>query len=110
MVSNNSKHSKTWLCGPQHEIKNQSIPGYTGFIPGIQAENQFSISYAKATGKSYADRIIKGADLPKDKRFTSMHQKKFNEKNFRRILERPEDMTNMRDYFEYSVTLNKNAS
>ena len=39
-----------------------------------------------------------------------MHQKKFTGKNFRRILERPEDMASMRDYFEYAVTLNKNAS
>lgn len=35
MVSNVSKNSKTWLCGPQHEIRNQSVPGYTGFVPGI---------------------------------------------------------------------------
>ena len=47
MVSNLSKNSKTWMCGPQHETRNQSIPGYTGFIPGVQSENQFSNSYAK---------------------------------------------------------------
>lgn len=34
-VSNLSKYSKTWLCGPQHEVVNQCIPGYTGFIPGV---------------------------------------------------------------------------
>ena len=108
MVSNNSKNAQTWMCGPQHEIKNQSIPGYTGFIPGIHAENVFSISYAKATGKSYAEKIVKGAEKS-DKRYASMTQKKYNERAFRRILERPNDMTNQRDYLEYMVTVNKNG-
>ena len=35
-----------------------------------------------------------------------MTQKKYNEKNFRRIVERP-DMASMRDYLEYTVTLNQ---
>jgi hypothetical protein len=49
---------------------------------------------------------VKGADLPKQKRFMSMTQKKYNEKNFRRIVEKP-DMASMRDYLEYTVTLNQ---
>lgn len=86
------------------------MPGYTGFVPGIQAENVFSISYAKATGKSYANRIVRGTDHPPDKRYASLTQSKYNEKNFRRILERPEDMASMRDYLEYSISVNRTAS
>lgn len=69
MVSNHSRYSKTWLNGPQHEIRNQSVPGYTGFIPGVQAENVFSVNYGKSTGMSFADKIIKGADHPPAKRY-----------------------------------------
>lgn len=60
MVSNLSKYSTTWLNGPAHEIRNQCIPGYTGFIPSVQAENQFSNSYAHNTAKSFHNKIIKG--------------------------------------------------
>ena len=105
-VSNLSKYSKTWLAGPQHEVKNQCIPGYTGFIPGVQSENVFSKSYSKNTAKSFNGKIVRGHDLPPEKRFVSMTQKKYNEKNFRRIVEKP-DIASMRDYLEYTMTLNK---
>jgi hypothetical protein len=42
MVGNHSRYSKTWINGPQHNIREQRIPGYTGFIPGIKSENVFS--------------------------------------------------------------------
>lgn len=105
-VSNLSKYSKTWLAGPQHEIKNQCIPGYTGFIPGVQAENVFSKSYSKNTNKSFNGKITRGHDLSPEKRFQTITQKKYNEKNFRRIVEKP-DIASMRDYLEYTMTLNK---
>ncbi len=79
-------------------------------MPGIQAENVFSISYAKASGKSYANQILRGGDLPAQKRYASITSSKYNEKNFRRILERPEDMASKRDYLEYSITINRTAS
>ena len=37
-----------------------------------------------------------------------MTQKKYNEKNFRRILEKPNEMQSQRDYIEYMVNLNRN--
>jgi hypothetical protein len=42
MVGNLSRYSRTWINGPQHNIREQRIPGYTGFIPGIKSENVFS--------------------------------------------------------------------
>lgn len=71
-VSNLSKYSKTWMGGPQHEIRNQCIPGYTGFIPGVQAENVFSKSYAKNTNKSFNEKITRGHDLSPQKRFQTI--------------------------------------
>lgn len=38
-----------------------------------------------------------------------MNQKKFSVKSFRRITEKP-DMANMRDYMEFTLTLNKENS
>jgi hypothetical protein len=94
MVDNHSRHAKSWMCGPQHEIRNQSVPGYTGFIPAVQAENVFAISYGKATGKSYANKVVKGADHPANKRYASLYKSKYSDKQFRRVLEKPEDMSN----------------
>lgn len=62
MVGNLSRYSRTWINGPQHNIREQRIPGYTGFIPGIRSENVFSQTYTKNTAKSMANRITRGAD------------------------------------------------
>ena len=72
MVGNNSKNSNTWLNGPTHNIRNQCVPGYTGFISGVKSENLFSKSYAENTAKSFKTKITRGADLSPDKRFVSM--------------------------------------
>ena len=69
MVGNASKTSTTWVNGPTHEIRNQCVPGYTGFISGIKSENLFSKSYAENTAKSFKSKITRGADLPPQKRY-----------------------------------------
>jgi hypothetical protein len=46
MIGNKSKEAKSWINGPTHEIRNQCLPGYTGFIPGIKSENVFSTTFA----------------------------------------------------------------
>ena len=83
MIGNNSRESNTWLNGPKHDIRNQCVPGYTGFISGVKSENLFSKSYADNTAKSFKEKITRGADLAPDKRFVSMNQKKFNDKHHR---------------------------
>ena len=83
MIGNNSRESNTWLNGPKHNIRNQCVPGYTGFIAGVKSENLFSKSYADNTAKSFKEKITRGADLAPDKRFVSMNQKKFNDKHHR---------------------------
>jgi hypothetical protein len=102
---NNSKESATWICGPRHSIRQQRIPGYTGFISGMTSENVFSKSYAKATSKSLAGRVVTGADLAPNNRYVSQNAKAFSPKNFRRIVERP-DLDCKRDYLEYTKAIN----
>ena len=60
MLGNKSKDAKSWINGPTHEIRNQCLPGYTGFIPGVKAENVFSTTYAINTAKSFANKIAVG--------------------------------------------------
>ena len=106
MIGNNSKESTTWLNGPKHNIRNQCVPGYTGFISGVKSENLFSKSYADNTAKSFKAKITRGADFVPDKRFMSMNQKKYNDKHFRRVQQSPEN-TSKRDYLEYMMTINQ---
>ena len=107
-LGNMSKTAVTWINGPQHEIRNQCIPGYTGFVSGIQSENLFGKSYSHNTAKSFKGAITRGFDHQPQKRFQSQNQKIYREKNMRRIRERPE-FCSKRDYLEYTMTLNQDA-
>lgn len=100
-----SKTSVTWMNGPQHEIRNQCIPGYTGFVSGINSENLFGKSYSNNTAKSFKGEITRGFDHQPSKRFQSQNQKVYREKNMRRVRERPE-FCNKRDYLEFMITIN----
>lgn len=105
MVGTTSRNSKTWLNGPQHEIRNQHVPGYTGFIQGIKAENVYSKSYAKDTALSLKKEIPRGQELAPKLRYVSQSQSTYKPENFRRIREN-KDMTNKRDFLEYTMQLN----
>ena len=73
-----SKDSVTWVNGPNHEIRNQCIPGYTGFISGVKAENVFATSYSNSTAKSFKNTITRGGNLEDRKRFQSTSRRAFN--------------------------------
>ena len=104
-----SKTSCTWMNGPTHEIRNQCIPGYTGFISGVNSENLYGKSYSHNTAKSFKGKIPRGFDHQSNRRFLSQNMGAYREKNFRRIAERPE-YASRRDYLEYMVTLNQDAN
>lgn len=42
IFGNVSRFAKNWVCGPNHEIRLQHVPGYTGHIKGLVSENLFS--------------------------------------------------------------------
>ena len=100
-----SRDSVTWVNGPNHEIRNQCIPGYTGFISGVKSENVYAKSYSNTTAKSFSNNITRGGNLADVKRFQSSSRKAYNEKRNARILESPVH-ANKRDYLEYMMTVN----
>lgn len=104
-----SKTSRTWMNGPMHEIRNQCVPGYTGFVSGINSENLYGKSFTHNTAKSFKGKILRGIDHEPNKRFVSQNQASFKETNFRRIAERP-DFANRRDYMEYMLTINNDKT
>lgn len=105
MIGNHSKDAKSWLNGPTHEIRNQCLPGYTGFIPGIKAENVFSTTYAANTAKSFAQKIPRGVEGSLEERFKTLQSEKFSPLSNRRIIEN-DQFASRRDYLEYTIAVN----
>jgi len=105
MIGNTSKGSVSWINGPTHEIRNQCLPGYTGFIPGVKAENVFSQTYSHATNASFDKKIPRGYN-EQSMRYTTVTGEKFSPGSFRRIQEDDKHQSK-RDYFEYSMKLNR---
>jgi len=108
-MGNKSRDASTWIGGPQHSIRDQRVPGYTGFLPGIHSENVYGKSYTKCSAASLNNKIAKGFDFSPEKRYQSVNQRSYKLKNFRRMVERPE-LANRRDYLEYTMTLNQQDS
>lgn len=106
-----SKDSKTWMNGPTHEIRNQVVPGYTGFIPGVKSENVYSHTYSNNTAKSFENQIGRTATnfdviKPTD-RFVTTQNKIYSPQSSRRILENADKFKSRRDYLEYSISVNE---
>ena len=108
MRGNMSKTSVSWMNGPMHNIRNQCIPGYTGFVSGVNSENLYGKSYSHNTAKSFKGKILRGFDHEPQKRFVSQNQKVFKETASRRIADRPE-FRSRRDYLEYMMSMNLDA-
>ncbi len=87
MFGTQSKNSCSWINGPTHEIRNQCLPGYTGFIPGVKAENVFSHTYAHTTNSSFNGGIVRGANPQGAHRYSTVTGEKFSPCSFRRIVE-----------------------
>ena len=107
MIGNRSKDAKSWINGPTHEIRNQCLPGYTGFIPGVKAENVFSTTYSTNTANSFANNIARGVESSPDERFKTVCADKFSPYSNRRIIDN-KDFASKRDYFEYTIAVNSN--
>jgi len=105
MIGNKSKDAKSWINGPTHEIRNQCLPGYTGFIPGVKSENVFSTTYAHNTAKSFSKKIPRGAEGSPDERFKTVGSEKFSPLSNRRIMDNDQHASR-RDYIEYTIAVN----
>ena len=102
-----SKHAVNWISGPNHEIRYQQVPGYTGHVPGIKSENLHAKSYARTTATANSNKRFNpnyGSVTSKD-RFTSSQKKEFSQNNFRRFLDAPQ-LTTKKDYQDYATSLN----
>jgi hypothetical protein len=68
-LGNNSRYAVSWRGGPIYETKPQHIPGYTGFVPKVIAENVYGKTYGKSTAKAIQGNFEVGTQISKDERF-----------------------------------------
>ena len=87
MIGNNSKNAKSWINGPTHELRNQCIPGYTGFISGVKSENLHATTYARNTAMSFDGKVPRGFDgTHPEIKFKTTQSEKFSSESNRRII------------------------
>jgi len=85
IFGNRSRYAKNWINGPNHNIRNQQVPGYTGHIKGLVSENLFASSYANCTASAIGKKHPIGYDLTPKDRFASQYGAQYRSKNFRRF-------------------------
>jgi hypothetical protein len=90
------------------------VPGYTGYIPGVKAENLFSKTYANNTSHSFGghfQRTPRNFDYSNpEERFRTTHATEHSPERQRRIAENPDKFLSRRDYLEYTIQLNEDMS
>jgi len=56
IYGNLSRHGRNWPSGPNHMIRKQQVPGYTGHIKGLISENLFAKTYGNSTAFAHAKK------------------------------------------------------
>jgi len=85
IFGNCSRFAKNWIAGPSNEVRQQHVPGYTGHIKGLIAENLHGDSFANCSSKAIYRKHPHGHDVQPKHRFQSTNQSQFVAKNFRRF-------------------------
>ena len=99
-----SKHAPNWICGPNHEIRYQQVPGYTCHVPGLKSENLFGKSYARTTATANSNKRF-NRNIGQRPNSITRYQA-HNENEFRRYLDAPE-LKQHKDYQDYAISLNR---
>lgn len=85
IFGNNSREGENWPGGPNHMIRKQHVPGYTGHIKGLISENLYSQSYAQSSSKAIHKQHPIGHEVVPKERFKSQNTHVYRAKNFRRF-------------------------
>jgi hypothetical protein len=85
IYGNRSRFAKNWISGPKDEVREQQVPGYTGHIKGLIAENFNGENYANCTARAIYRKGCYGYNIEPKYRFLSQNQSAYVPKNFRRI-------------------------
>ena len=95
-----------WIGGPTDKFQSQHVPGYTGHVPALKAENLFAKSFAKITGRALKMGTKRKNVFTDKERFNSQSNLEFTRYNFSRLIKEPELLEN-KDYLDYSSYVNK---
>jgi hypothetical protein len=105
IYGNKSRFARNWVCGPNHMIRHQRVPGYTGHIKGLVSENLFSESFGNTTARAVGKVHPIGHEIEPKVRFLSQNSFVYRPTNFRRFIDKPQ-MIPKKDYIDYSRFIN----
>jgi len=105
IFGNKSRFAQNWVCGPNHMIRHQRVPGYTGHIKGLVSENLFSESYGNTTARAVGKVHPVGHEIEPKVRFQSQSSFVYKPTNFRRFIDKP-SLIPKKDYHDYSKFIN----
>ena len=63
VYGNMSRFAKNWVCGPNHNIRHQHVPHYTGHIKGLVSENLFAATYGNCTANAIGKKHTIGHNV-----------------------------------------------
>lgn len=106
-LGNRSKEGMTWIGGHTQNLKPQHIPGYKGYVPGINSENVFGRTFGNTTAKIIAKEHIIGNTLQNQDRYKTTTQDEFSHTNNRRLATDPEPLKtkDKQEFEEYFSTM-----
>lgn len=73
IYGNKSRFGKNWIAGPKNEVREQHIPGYTGHVKGLIAENMHGENFANCTARAIYRKSTYGYDIKPKYRFNSQN-------------------------------------
>jgi len=90
MLTNQSGKGGNWIGGPTENVAAQHIPGYQGYVPSINAENLYGLSFSKATKASINKEFPRDPGVGKPplgvNRFKTQSKADFSKTQFRRLV------------------------
>jgi len=95
-----------WIGGPTSNFMPQKVPGYTGHVPSVKAENLFAKSFARITGRAHKLGTKRVNCYSQRQKMKSQNTVEYNPYNFTRLMKEPELLENI-DYKDYASYVNK---
>jgi len=71
IFGNCSRFAKNWIAGPNNEVRQQHVPGYTGHVKHLIAENIHGDSFASCSSKAIYKKFAAGENMRPKERFLS---------------------------------------
>lgn len=100
------KLTGTLYLNKADKLSPRQVPGYTGHVPAVKAENLFAKSFTRIVDRANKLGTKRKFNISERDRLKSQSSIEFNKYNFTRLIKEPELLEN-KDYNDYAYYVNK---